>query len=172
MVALASAIRQFRGGLRFIGPVLASSILVAMVVFSTADAATAAPSSTVTLTPVTGASPSPLTSGNVCNYSIIGISGGWVCFQIFGSGNYVDHFTTDQVAYDYELDGHLEVTGPGYTENYPDDGNTLILPGYQLGWQLNVERDLATGTYCGNWWEYLGGNDYELWDSACNGVHP
>jgi len=110
---------------------------------------------------------SPLTA-TVCNVS--DDLNGQLCYEIVGSRNYVSSMSVTQTVIDYNVTGHFEVTGPG---GFFDNSTTVtVTPTVGWLWYLNFQRDVTPGSWCGIFWEKLGGNEYDLYDSACITVNP
>lgn len=104
-----------------------------------------------------------------CTY---GSSGGniYTCFQIKGSGLYVDYMAMQSCVISSTRTIHQEYSGPSFNPpvNTP---NKTVQPGQCLDSQVNIYGNVASGTYCGTTWRYNGGSSYTDVGRICFDVH-
>lgn len=134
--------------------------------------ASAAPAGSTTVsvqTRATSAIPDSQYSASNCTY---GSSSGnvYTCFQIKGSGLYVDYMAMQSCVIGSARTIHQEYSGPSLNPpvNTPDK---LVPAGSCLDSQVNIYATLASGTYCGTTWRYNGGSSWTNIGRICFDVH-
>jgi hypothetical protein len=131
-----------------------SAQAVAMAAASSNVAASSAHATSQTI--VVRQAAAPKTSPVGCTY---GSSSGNVqtCFQIVGTGLYVDYMAASACVVNSGRTLHIEITGPSFTRN---STQKYVAPGYCLYFTVNIYGDVAAGAYHAITWRYNGGSNY------------
>lgn len=144
---------------------LAALAAIATMAFGSAQAvAMAATSSNVAAssvhptsqTTVVREAAAPNTTPVSCTY---GSSSGNVrtCFQIVGSGLYVDYMAASACVVNSGRTLHIEITGPSFTANSTQE---YVAPGNCLYFTVYIDGDVIAGAYHAITWRYNGGSSY------------
>lgn len=137
---------------------------------SMASATPAASARTVSIqTRAVSAIPNIPDAASNCTY---GSSSGniYTCFQIKGSGLYVDYMAMQSCVISSARTIHQEYSGPSF--NPPiNTSNKTVQPGQCLDSQVNIYGNVTSGTYCGTTWRYDGGSSYTDVGRVCFDVH-
>jgi len=79
------------------------------------------------------------------------------CFQIVGSGLFVNYMAASACVFNSGRTLHIEITGPSFTANSVQE---FVPPGICLDFTVSINADVAPGAYHAITWRYNGGSSY------------